>query len=113
MNKRGAETTIGTIVVVILAILVLVIVAAGFSIGWKNLWARINIFTPSVASIDAVVAKCDAMCLANQKYSYCCDEQTVKIKENTITKSCDSMKNDEQLPITCETIKCKDEVTCR
>lgn len=112
-NKKGAETAISTIVIVILAVLVLIIVIAGFTMGWKNLWEKINIFAPAAESIDAVVAKCDTLCLANQKYSYCCDKQKVK---NIGELSCIDLKEIENLPITCESITqdyCDTEVACR
>ena|SRR3989338_11144461 len=108
MNKRGAETTIGTIVVLILAIIVLVVVAVGFSIGWNNLWARLNVFTPAALSIDAVVGKCGSLCLANQPYEYCCKTREVEISEdNPIKKSCDKLESENNLPIECETINCE------
>ena len=110
-NKRGAETAIGTIVIIIIAILVLIVVIAGFTMGWKNLWERINIFAPASETVDAVIAKCDALCLSNQKYSYCCQKYKVKdIGELT----CVELKEIEKLPITCESIREEDcEGICR
>jgi hypothetical protein len=112
MNKKGAETTIGTIVVVILAVLVLVVVIYGFTQGWTKLWERINIFTPAAQSIDAVSGKCSTMCLADQKYSYCCDKQKVKINNDIVEKDCNKLKTENKLPITCETIDCTAVLTC-
>ena len=118
MNKRGAETTIGTIVVVILAIIVLVVVAAGFTMGWNNLFSRFKLFIPKALSIDAVVAKCDSLCLANQKNSYCCEPQEVELKEgeSTVkkTENCNDLYNKAEyadngkhkFPINCQSIDC-------
>ena len=126
MNKRGAETTIGTIVILILAILVLVVVAAGFAMGWNNLWSRFNLFVPKALSIDATVAQCEGLCLATQKYAYCCNYQKVNgIADGKEKYNCDELnkgqeRNDQgeyttdigaNLPITCEIIDCK-EVKC-
>lgn len=111
-NKKGAETAISTIVVVILAVLVLIVVVVGFTMGWSNLWKQINVFAPAAESIDAVVTKCDALCLSNQKYSYCCDKQKVK---DIGDSSCIDLKETENLPITCESIAKEDceGITCR
>lgn len=104
-NKKGAETTIGTIVIVILAVLVLIVVVAGFTMGWNNLWAKINIFTPRGESLDAVAVKCDALCLTNQKVSYCCEDQTIK---DIGKKKCVDLKEEKPGLIKCETIKKED-----
>jgi len=42
MNKAGAEMTIGTIIVIILALVVLVVLIYGFTTGWGNLWDKLT-----------------------------------------------------------------------
>lgn len=103
MNKKGAETTIGTIVVVILAVLVLLVVVTGFSMGWSNLWKKINIFTPAAESIDAVIVSCDATCLAQQTYAFCCEKKAVAITDSKDPEklTCSEIE-DEGYQLTCE-----------
>lgn len=109
MNKKGAETTISTIVVVILAVLVLLVVVAGFSMGWKNLWEKINIFTPAAESIDSVVAKCNTNCLAQLNTVFCCEKKSVIISDpkNPEKKTCNELKGAGYTQITCD-IDCTD-----
>ncbi|MFH0831937.1 MAG: hypothetical protein V1886_03700 [archaeon] len=95
-NKRGAETTIGTIVVVILAVLVLLVVTLGFTMGWTNLWEKINVFTPAIDSIDAVISTCNANCLAQLNTVYCCEKKSVVISDpkNPEKKTCNGLKEE-------------------
>lgn len=104
MNKKGAETTIGTIVVVILAVVVLAVVIYGFSTGWNNLWERIKFFTPAADTIDAVVAKCNTNCLAQLNTVFCCEKKSVIISDpkNPEKKTCKELKDAGYTQITCD-----------
>jgi len=79
-GKKGAETTIGTIVTIILAVIVLVFVIAGFSMGWSNLMGKISTFFGGGGdSIDTAIFNCNTKCTVTQQaYSYCCDKINVK-----------------------------------
>jgi len=85
-NKKGAEMTIGTLVVIALAILVLVTLIFGFTTGWANLWKRIS---PSAANVDSLRNSCQTDCVTQQKFAYCCSikqivtEQGVEPKPGT------------------------------
>ena len=94
-GKKGAETTIGTIVVVILGVLVLLVVTFGFTMGWNNLWAKINVFTPAADSIDAVIISCNANCLAQLNTVFCCEKKSVVINDpkNPEKLTCNELKN--------------------
>jgi len=100
-NKKGAEMTIGTIVIIVLAILVLVFLIYGFTTGWNNLWQRIGIYGGDGATIADVSNICATACAQDNNYnwntmkhnvvnengfkgSYTCDELTKTVE---LTKS--------------------------
>ena len=81
-SKRGAEMTIGTIIIIILAVLVLVFLVFGFSTGWNNLWENIKNFFGGGANVDTIVRNCQAACTTNQVFEYCRDRE-VKFEDKT------------------------------
>lgn len=77
MNKKGAEMTIGTIIIIILALVVLVILIYGFSTGWGNLWDRIIGFGGGKVNVQSVVQSCDIACSTGATYDYCNSKRNV------------------------------------
>jgi hypothetical protein len=71
MNKKGAEMTIGTIVVIILALVVLVVLIYGFSTGWGNLWENIIGFGGGKVNVQNVVDSCKVACATSGTYDFC------------------------------------------
>ena len=71
MNKKGAEMTIGTIVVIVLAIAVLVFLIFGFTTGWSNLWERVGIYGGKGVNVNDVVVACSAACAQENNYGFC------------------------------------------
>jgi hypothetical protein len=92
-DKKGSEMTIGTLVVIVLAVIVLVVLIMGFSLGWKNLWAKINPFIGGSSgggnNVDSIKQACDILCQSgstgsggnvispSSKVEYCKNIQTV------------------------------------
>ena len=70
-NKKGAEMTIGTIIIIILALVVLVILIYGFSTGWTNLWDKITGFGGGKANVQTVVQSCQLACTTSSNFDYC------------------------------------------
>lgn len=91
--KKGAEMTIGTLVVIVLAVLVLAFLAYGFSTGWSNLWNQIS---PKIAkvNVDALRQTCLLACTTQQSYEYCCNNRTIYYQQNdaviSTTGTCES-----------------------
>ena len=56
LNKKGQDLSIGTLILIVLGIVVLVLLILGFTLGWGNLWDRINIFGGG-ASVGDVTTK--------------------------------------------------------
>ncbi len=78
MNKKGAELTIGTIVVIVLALIVLVVVALGFTTGWTKLWEKINIFGGSSTNLVTIAQACKVSCTADDRTAFCLQKKSVQ-----------------------------------
>lgn len=90
-NKKGAEMTIGTIVIIVLAVAVLVFLIFGFSTGWTNLWSKITAFTGGGANVDTVKQACVLACNTQNKYDFCELTRTVKFGDKkTATGTCNN-----------------------
>ena len=76
-GKKGAEMTIGTLVVIALAVIVLVTVLVGYGYGFANLWDKIKNLGGSV-NVDSVKQACELACTTGAKTEYCCVERSVK-----------------------------------
>lgn len=84
---------IGTLVVIVLAVLVLVVLALGFTTGWSNLYGRMTSFFSSV-NVDSVAQACSVAAVAQNKYDYCCAERAINFGEGKkFTVTCDSLAN--------------------
>ena len=72
VNKRGAMS-IEMIIVIILALITLVVVAAAFTGGMKQLIDKISGVTSAIPEADRLAAKasCDQYCSAAAKDVYC------------------------------------------
>lgn len=77
-NKRGQDLSIGTLILIVLGIIVLVLLILGFTMGWDNLWGKINIFGGTATTADVVTA-CKLAASSQDIYTFC--EKEFKIKE--------------------------------
>ena len=111
MNKKGAEFTVTTLVVIVLALVVLVVLALGFGTGWQNLWDRLSGLTSPV-NVDAVKQACSYACSTQAEYNYCQIKRDVKLEggKSYDDLSCSQLANRaefEKLGFEkCEEIKC-------
>jgi|SRR3989344_380201 len=80
MNKKGAEMSVNTIIIIILAILVLVFVIVGFTIGWN----KILPFIQSSNNIKEIADKCTFACTTQAVYDYCVAQRDV-VLENEVS----------------------------
>ena len=65
-NKRGQELSTGTIILLILGVIVLVVLALGFTGGWSKLAAFLT-----TSNVDSVVTQCATACSTESNYDYC------------------------------------------
>ena len=81
MNKKGAEMAIGTIVIIILALVVLVVIIYGFSQGWDNLFRKIGLTGGGKVNVQDTLSGCNLACSTNQQYAYCEKQLQVIFKD--------------------------------
>jgi len=93
MNKKGAEMTIGTIVIIVLAIAVLVFLIFGFTTGWNNLWERIGIYSGAGSNIHDVATVCAAACAQNNVHGWNNQVREVRNEDKFVNKTatCDEL----------------------
>ena len=82
LNNKGQDLSIGTLILIVLGIVVLVLLILGFSMGWGNLWQKIDIFG-GTASINDVVTK--TFEIKNIVINNAPPNKTVKLLTNSIT----------------------------
>jgi len=87
-NKKGQDLSIGTLILIVLGIVVLVLLILGFSIGWQNLWEKINIFGGG-SSIGDVAIACGLSATQDNQYGYCQDFKKVKVAGKTEYLTCE------------------------
>ncbi len=82
-NKKGAELTIGTIIIIILAIVVLVFLVYGFTTGWGNLWDKISNWGGSSSNVQTIIQGCQVACTTNAGYDYVDFKRQVVLGDGT------------------------------
>lgn len=102
MNKKGQDLSIGTLILIVLGIVVLVLLILGFSMGWGNLWEKINIFQGG-SSVESVIQSCKIAASSNSVYTYCSDFKQIKIENKKQWVNCDfsSVKSQLDTKLTC------------
>lgn len=103
--------SIGTLILIVLGIIVLVLLVLGFSIGWGNLWEKINIFGGGGSSIGDVVTACNLAVDTNNKYDYCENFRRIKIDGKTEYVNCEDgrVKTTVKSGISCSGTEAKDQ----
>ena len=81
MNKKGAELAIGTIVLIILALVVLVVVIYGFTVGWGNLFQNLIGYGGGQVNVQTIVSSCQVSCSTQSVYDYCSKRRNVVFEE--------------------------------
>ena len=103
-DKRGQGLSTNAIILIILGVVVLVILIAGFTIGWKNLLP----FIPS-DNVDTVVKACATACSTDSTYSYCSKKRELKADKTLKDVTCYYLSKEQiQYGIEeCSSITCK------
>jgi hypothetical protein len=63
--------TVGTLVIIVMALILLVILVLGFTTGWKNLWDRITTFGGGENDIQTAIEACQISCAKQSEYEFC------------------------------------------
>lgn len=90
-NRKGQDLSIGTLILIVLGIVVLVLLILGFSMGWENLWEKINIFGGG-SSISAVATACDLAAQQDNKFAYCQEFKEVTVGQDNEYLSCEDQR---------------------
>lgn len=75
-NKRGQELSTNAIVLIILAVVVLVILIFGFTLGWNRIAPWI-----SSGNVDTIVNQCGVACNTKSAYGFCGEEVELKASD--------------------------------
>jgi len=116
MNKKGAELTIGTIVIIILALVLLVVIIYGFTTGWGNLWENLIGFGGGSVNVQTVIQSCQVACTTNGQFDYCKKQRKVIFDENRENKdngekfTCLDLEL-KNIGLRCDTMDCGDIVS--
>ncbi len=78
-NKRGQELSTGTIILLIIGVIILVLLALGFTSGWGDLGSFLG-----QNNVDAIVSKCNSACTENAIYDYCIVPRDLKSETEKI-----------------------------
>jgi|SRR3989344_8336832 len=110
-NKRGQDLSIGTLILIVLGIIVLVLLILGFSMGWSNLWEKINIFGGS-SSVGDIATACQLALTSQDKYTLCEKTWKVKIdKEEKVLYCSHSLVKSSLEPFSCTTPQIQNQFT--
>ena len=72
-NRRGQGLSTNAIILIILGVIILVILIAGFTLGWKKLIPFI-----STNNVDTIKTSCSIACSTESAFDYCSVERDVK-----------------------------------
>jgi len=72
-NRRGQGLSTNAIILIILGVVVLVILALGFMMGWGKLFP----FIPT-DNIEAIKTSCASACSTRNIYGFCTQDRTLK-----------------------------------
>jgi len=72
-SKRGQGLSTNAIVLMVLGVIILVVLAVGFTVGFEKIapWLSSN-------NVDTVVTSCSIACSTNNIYEFCSLERTLK-----------------------------------
>jgi len=88
VSKKAQDLSIGTLILIVLGIVVLVLLILGFTMGWDNLWDRINIFGGG-ASIGDVTTSCIGAIANSNSFAYCDQFHKIKVDGKTEYVNCE------------------------
>lgn len=79
-NKRGQGMSTQTIILLILGLIILVVLIAGFSTGWSGFK---KVLAPT--NVDSVVEDCALACSLDNGYSFCSGARALRSNEDKLS----------------------------
>ena len=107
MNKKGQEMSVTTLILIVLGVVLLVMLILGFSMGWQNLWGKINIFGGG-STVESVLESCKLATETESVFTYCNEFKKVTIDKKTQYVNCEAFQIINQLD---KRLKCTE--TCK
>jgi hypothetical protein len=105
-SKLAQGLSVTTIVLIVLGILVLVLLIAGFTMGWN----RFLPFIKTSNNVDATVTACEIACTTGSEYDYCSVERSVKFEgKDPEDFTCDKLANEPGIVLSCDAFECAEE----
>ena len=94
-NKRGQGTTIPFLVAIVLALIVIVVIIYGFTVGWGNLFQNILGFGGGQVNVQTIVSSCQVACSTQATFDYCTKVRNVVFEEggDTISATCFALED--------------------
>jgi hypothetical protein len=106
MKRKNGDVTVGTLVAIVLAIVVIAFLVYGFSTGWTNLWGKVTDFGGGNSNVDDIVLACNLACAQQRTNEFCETSRVVRYGEDrnvwngtafesqdSVTKSCKELTN--------------------
>jgi hypothetical protein len=90
-NKRGQGLEVSTLILIVLGVIILVLLVLGFSMGWGNLWEKVNIFQGG-SSIESVIQGCKVAVSSASTYSYCNDFKKITVNGKIEYVNCEDAR---------------------
>jgi hypothetical protein len=75
-NKKG-DMSVGVIIALVLGVVVLVVLALGFSMGWDKLVPWLS----SKNNVQDMVSQCQVACASGNTYGYCTQKRTLNAED--------------------------------
>ena len=79
-NKRGKGLSVNAIILIVLGVVVLAVLIAGFALGWKNLAPWLG----GGNNVDTLVTTCSVACSTNSQFGFCLDKRDLKAGDDSI-----------------------------
>ena len=80
LNKRAQGLSTNAIILIVLGVIILVLLIAGFTIGWANLLPFL-----SQDNVDTIVRQCETACASSAAFDYCVKERELIAEGDNLT----------------------------
>jgi hypothetical protein len=91
MNKKAQGLSTNAIILIVLGVVVLVILIAGFTMGWSNIAPWL-----SSENVGTIASSCETACSTNNIYSFCTkNRELVDAEKQKFTATCENFATEE------------------
>jgi len=90
-NRRGQGLSTNAIILIILGVLVLIMLIAGFTIGWKKILPILD-----TNNVKEVVTSCSTACVTDSLFDFCSQQRNIKAGDADLTGTCFDFSTNEE-----------------